>query len=101
MMNRSAQQQYGPLQGAHEVHDPKRLPDSLLGRMRLKDDAALARILKIEKRLMGKIRDRRLQISGSMLLPIQEATGIRVGELRSVLRDRRRRSGMTGVPDPT
>jgi hypothetical protein len=101
MMNRSGQQEYGPLQGAQEVYDPELLLDSLLSRMRLKEDAELARILKIEKRLIGKIRDRRLQISGSMLLLIQEATGISVGELRSTLRDRRRKSRMTGVSDPS
>ncbi|HEX8883238.1 MAG TPA: hypothetical protein VF797_01975 [Noviherbaspirillum sp.] len=100
MMDRSAQQKNGPLQGTQESYDPELLLDSLLGRMRLKEDAELARLLKIEKRLLGKIRDRRLQISGSMLLLIQEATGISVGELRSILRDRRRKSRMTGVPGP-
>lgn len=80
MMNRSGQEEYGPLRGSQEADDPDGLLDSLLSRMRLKEDAELARILKIEERLIGKIRDRRLQISGSMLLLIQEATGISVGE---------------------
>lgn len=101
MMNRSGQQKYGPLQGAQEAYDPALLLDSLLSRMRLKEDAELARMLKIEKRLIGKIRDRRLQISGSMLLLMQEATGISVDELRSILRDRRHKSRMPGVPDPS
>jgi len=35
-----------------------------------------------------------LQISGSMLLLMQEATGISVGELRLMLKDRRRKSRM-------
>jgi hypothetical protein len=101
MMDRSGQQNYGPLQVTQEAYDPELLLDSLLSRMRLKEDAELARLLKIEKRLLGKIRDRRLQISGSMLLLIQEATGISVGELRLILRDRRRKSRMTGVPHPS
>lgn len=100
MMNRSGQEEYGPLRGSQEAYDPEGLLDSLLSRMRLKEDAELARILKIEKRLIGKIRGRRLQISGSMLLLMQEATGISVGELRSILRDRRRKSRMTGVAEP-
>lgn len=100
MMNRSGQEEYGPLRGSQKAYDPEGLLDSLLSRMRVKEDAELARVLKIEKRLIGKIRDRRLQISGSMLLLIQEATGISVGELRSILRDRRRKSRMTGVGEP-
>ena len=47
MMNRSGQEEYGPLRGSQEAYDPEGLLDSLLSRMRLKEDAELARILKI------------------------------------------------------
>lgn len=99
-MSWSGQEEYGPLRGSQEADDPEGLLDSLLSRMRLNEDAELARIRKIEKRLLGKIRDRRLHLSESMLLLIQEATGLGVGALRSLLRDRRRKSRMTGVAEP-
>jgi len=48
----------------------------------------------MDKRLLGKIRERRLQISGSMLMQMQEATGITIAELRRILGDRRGTSRM-------
>ena len=97
MINQFEQQRYAPLQAVQEPYDPGLLLDSLLTKMRLKEDAELAKILKIDKRLICKIRDHRLQISGSMLLLMQEATGISVGELRLMLKDRRRKSRMPGM----
>jgi hypothetical protein len=101
MIKHSEQRESVPLHEVQEAYDPGILLDSLLGAMHLKEDAELAKILKIDKRLIGKIRERRLQISGSMLLLIQEATGISVGELRSRLKDRRRKSRMPGMPNPS
>jgi hypothetical protein len=79
---------------AEDSYDPGLLLNTLLDRLNLKEDAELAKKLKMDKALIGKIRDRQLQISGSMLMLIQEATGIAVPELRQILKDRRTTSRM-------
>jgi hypothetical protein len=79
---------------AQDSYDPGLLLNTLLDRLHLKEDAELARKLKMDKALLGKIRNRQLQISGSMLMLIQEATGITVPELRRMLKDRRTTSRM-------
>jgi hypothetical protein len=80
--------------GAPEDYDPELLLDSLLARMHLTEDAELAKRLRMDKRLLGQIRERRLQISGSMLMLMQEASGITIAELRRILGDRRSTSRM-------
>jgi len=77
-----------------DSYDPGLLLNTLLDRLQLKEDAQLARKLRMDKALLGKIRNRQLQISGSMLMLIQEATGIAVPELREILHDRRTTSRM-------
>jgi hypothetical protein len=76
------------------AYAPEALLNALLDKLQLKHDAELARILKMEKRLLGDIRAGRLQISGSMLMQMQEASGIAIEELRRILGDRRRTSRM-------
>jgi hypothetical protein len=100
MISRFEQQNHAPLQVAQESYDPAFLLDTLLARMHLKEDVELAKKLKMNERLLSKIRDRRLQISGSMLMLMQEATGISISELRVMLKDRRRTSRMAGVLKP-
>jgi hypothetical protein len=78
----------------NDDYDPGLLLNSLLDRMQLTEDAELAKRLRMDKRLLGKIRERRLQISGSMLMLMQEATGITIAELRRILGDRRSTSRM-------
>jgi hypothetical protein len=83
--------------GASQVndeYDPELFLNSLLDRMHLTQDAQLAKRLRMDKRLLSKIRERRLQISGSMLMHMQEATGITISELRRILGDRRSTSRM-------
>jgi hypothetical protein len=75
-------------------YDPEQLLNSLLDKMHLREDAELAKKLRMDKRLLSKIRERRLQISGSMLMLMQEATGITIAELRCILGDRRSTSRM-------
>lgn len=80
--------------GAHEEYDPQLLLNSLMERMHLTGDGELAKRLRMDKRLLGQIRERRLQISGSMLIQMQEASGITIAELRRILGDKRSRSRM-------
>jgi len=76
-------------------YDPGLLLNTLLEKLHLKEDAELAKKLRMDKALLEKIRNRQLQISGSMLMLMQEATGIAVTELRQILNDRRTTSRMT------
>jgi len=80
--------------GIGEDYDPGLLLNAIMDRMRLSEDAELAKRLRMNRRLLGKIRERRLQISGSMLMQMQEATGITIAELRRILGDRRSKSRM-------
>lgn len=84
---------------AHEEYDPELLLNSLMERMHLTAESELAKRLRMDKRLLGQIRERRLQISGSMLIQMQEASGITIAELRRILGDKRSRSRMAGKPE--
>ena len=80
--------------GVGEDYDPALLLNSIMDSMHLSEDAELAKRLRMDRRLLSKIRERRLQISGSMLMQMQEATGITIAELRRILGDRRSKSRM-------
>ena len=80
-------------------YNPGLLLNSLLERMQLSEDGELAKRLRMDRRLLNKIRERRLQISGSMLMQMQEATGITITELRCLLGDRRSTSRMARKPE--
>lgn len=70
-------------------YDPNLLLNALIARLGLASDGALSRKLKVAKDVIGDIRAGRIQIGGSMLLWMQEATGISVDELRRLMGDRR------------
>jgi hypothetical protein len=80
-------------------YDPTLLLNALLQRMSLRGDDELAGRLRMDRKLLGGIREGRLQISGSMLMLIGEATGLGVDELRRILHDRRRSSRMLHEPN--
>ena len=81
---------------ADEAYDPGLLLDRLSRQLHLTDYVQLARILRIDKKLLVRIRDGKLPISGSMLMCMQEASGLTVDELRVMLNDRRKTSRMAG-----
>ncbi|GGY89611.1 hypothetical protein ACFFTM_14255 [Pseudoduganella plicata] len=72
-------------------YDPARLFDTVRQRLQLHSDKALAKALQIAPPLLAHLRQRVLPVSGSLLLRIQDASGIAVAELQRVLGDRRRR----------
>jgi plasmid maintenance system antidote protein VapI len=78
------------------MYDPGLFLDRLLSQLHLADDSQLARTLKMNKKVLISIRERRQPISGSMLMRMQEVTGLTVEELRHMLKDRRKTSRMTG-----
>ena len=81
-------------------YDPGRLLDHFLLRLSLTRDNNLARILKMDKRLLSMVRQRRRAVSGSMLLRMQDATSLSIVELRFLLQDRRRTSRMVCRANP-
>ena len=72
-------------------YNPNHLLDTLIKRMGLKDDGALSRKLKVATSIIQDIRHGRLPVAASMLIWINEATGISIHELRELMGDRRAR----------
>lgn len=70
-------------------YDPNQLLNTLIMRLGLASDGALSRRLKVARDVIDAIRRGRLQICGSMLLWMHEATGISIEELRRLMGDRR------------
>lgn len=73
------------------VYDPNRLLDAVLKKMQWESDATLARRLKVHINVVRRIRAGTLPLGASMLIWMQEATGLSVDELRQLMGDRRTR----------
>ncbi len=71
------------------TYNPNHLLDVLLGKMQLKNDAALARMLEVAPPVVSKIRHNKLPVGASMLIRMHECTGMSVRELRDLMGDRR------------
>jgi len=69
--------------------NPSYLLDTLIIRMNLPGDGALAKKLKVAKPVIDKIRRGEIPVSGSIMLCMEEAAGINIDELRALVGDRR------------
>ena len=78
-----------PAEHHDDRFDPNRLFDVLRHRLGLEDDAALAHALHVEPYLIARIREKRAPLDPSLLIRINEATGINMRELRQMMGDRR------------
>jgi hypothetical protein len=76
-------------EAARVSYDPNRLLDTLMQHLGIHNDGALSRRLKIATEVIGNIRKGSVPVCASMLLWMQEATGIDVAELRRLMGDRR------------
>ena len=86
---------------AQQSYDPNRLLDTILERMKLKNDAALSRALEVGPPVISKIRHKRLPIGASLLIRLHEVSDISIRELRDLMGDRRskyRASDLAGKP---
>lgn len=72
-------------------YDPNRFFDEIRSRMRLKNDAAISRLLEVNPPVISKIRHGKLPIGASLLIRAHEATGLSIADLRALMGDRRRR----------
>jgi hypothetical protein len=87
--------------GQMNRYNPDNLLDGIIARLRLKNDAALARALEVAPPLISKIRHRRLPVGASLLIRMHEVTDLPVHELRELMGDRRQKyriSDMQGKP---
>ena len=74
---------------AEDRFDPNRLFDTLLHQLDLENDEALSRTLHVESYLIKRIRQRQHPLDSSLLIRINEASGINMRELRHLMGDRR------------
>ena len=72
------------------LYDPNRLLDALLQHFGLRSDQALSRRLKVARSVLQGVRTREFPVGASMLMWMEEASGIGIAELRRLLGDRRK-----------
>ena len=70
-------------------YDPDNLLNEIKRKLRLKNDAALARILDVAPPIVSKIRKRRLAVGGIILIRMHEVTQLSIKDLRSLMGDNR------------
>jgi hypothetical protein len=70
-------------------YDPNNLLDKVLDKLKLKNDAALARVLEVGPPVISKIRHHRLPVGASLLIRMHEVTDLSILELRKLMGDRR------------
>jgi len=70
-------------------YDPNRLFDTLIRRLRLKNDAALAKMLDVAPPVISKIRHLRLPIGASLMISMHEISDLSIKELRALMGDKR------------
>jgi hypothetical protein len=66
-------------------YDPNRVLDAIIARLRLKNDAALSRVLEVAPPVISKIRHRTLPIGATLLLRMHEESEFSIRELRELM----------------
>lgn len=66
-------------------YDPNPLLDTLIEKLELKNDAALARQLEVAPPVISKIRHRTLRVGATMLLRMHDASELTIRELRKLM----------------
>ena len=69
--------------------NPNDLFDALAKRLQLTSDYALSKRLSLARPVVANIRQGRIPLAASLLLAIQQQTGISIDELRRLMGDRR------------
>lgn len=75
----------------YETYDAEHLLDSVIDKLDLKNDAALAQALEITAQDILEIRAMRKPIDAALLIRMHELTGLDIDRLRHMLGDRRQR----------
>jgi len=66
-------------------YDPNRVLDAIISRLRLKNDAALSRLLEVAPPVISKIRHSALPIGATLLIRMHEESDFSIGELRALM----------------
>jgi hypothetical protein len=73
-----------------QTYRPNTLIDKLAGDLNCKNDAALAKRLKIPGSVISRLRHKKIAISAQILLRIHENTEFSIRELRRIMGDTRK-----------
>ncbi len=63
---------------------PNKLLDTLIQKLRLKNDAELCRVLEVQPPIISKIRHRKLNVGATILLRMHEKSNISIRELKEL-----------------
>lgn len=66
-------------------YNPVALVDGLISEMALRNDAHLARVLKVPAPIISKVRNNRTPVTAALLLRMHEVTDLPVKRLRKML----------------
>jgi hypothetical protein len=80
--------------------DPNRMFDTLQQMLDLENDEALSHVLHVEPYLIKRVREHQHPLDPSLLIRINEATGINMRELRQMMGDRRTEYRLDTSPPP-
>jgi len=70
---------------AEQTKNANNLLDTVINKLKLKNDAALSRLIQVAPPVISKIRHGRLPVGPSMLISLHEATEISIAELKAFL----------------
>jgi hypothetical protein len=76
-------------------YNPDNLLTSIIGKLNLKNDAALSRALEVAHPIISRIRHRRLPVGASLLIRMHEVTNLSIEDLRLLMGDRRNKFRMS------
>ena len=63
---------------------PNKLLDTLIEKLKLKNDAELCRVLEVQPPIISKIRHRKLNVGATILLRMHEKSNIPIRELKEL-----------------
>jgi hypothetical protein len=66
-------------------YDPNRVLDAIISKLKLKNDAALSRVLEVAPPVISKIRHNTLPIGATILLRMHEVSDFSIRELRALM----------------
>ncbi|HEU4372846.1 MAG TPA: hypothetical protein VFS02_05115 [Telluria sp.] len=67
------------------AYNPDNVLDAIIAKLRLKNDAALSRVLQVAPPVISKIRHRTLPIGATILLRMHDVSDFSIRELRALM----------------
>jgi len=80
-------------------YDPNRLFNALIKMLKLRNDAALARLLEVPVLLLKKVRQHTIPVTPALLIRMEEVSSLSARELRDLMGDRRKKFRFDEVRD--